>query len=542
MKEKNFLFFLLKKNLFLLIILSITFIVGLPSLFVPWSFIDDGYNYIEAQKMTEILKGKGLFSFLDYTSKAPIGHGRFMPFYFLVHWARLTLSGKNYTICHFIHICLFSFTVFFIFKIVDNLTHSSLKSFLSSAFFILSAINIENIYRLGPQESFLAFLLSTSLFFLFRKKILLSLFFNTLLFLTKETSIVIVPFTFFLYIFSIFFRKDKKEKRRLLKYFIYNLFFGVITAVFILKAKRRYINAYSGGYQFGFDTFFNHFFIYLKIFLDYYNLLLLIILGFFFYKVLLTLRKKESLKSYCPQLISLFIFGLFLIILLPWKAVLTRYLLPAMVGFSIFMGIETEEILDFLGKIEVKKNLSELGRKLIILFKYSFIILLYLTFSFHLLFIRNYIVKNVTSHNKEMLEYLARIPKNSQVFLNFQQIENTMEYFYEIPLHLSLFYNRSDLKFNYLNLEKQKFKKGNYIVSGDIFPRYQDKEIATLSGIIKIKNFNHRIKEFFMYPPTFMIKKLIFDFPNLVFKPKIFLSSLYGVSSQEFYWNIYTFK
>ncbi|MCM8786993.1 MAG: hypothetical protein NC935_02950 [Candidatus Omnitrophica bacterium] len=542
MKGKNSLFFLLKKNSLLLFVFSITFIVGLPSLFVPWSFIDDGYNHIEAQKMTGLLKEKGLLSFLDYASRAPIGHGRFMPFYFIFHWVRLTVSGKNYALCHFIHIILFTFTVFFIFKTVDTLTHSSLKSFLSSVFFILSAINIENIYRLGPQEPFLAFLLSASLFFLFRKKMLLSLFFNILLFLTKETSIVIVPFTFVLYTLSIFTRKNKEEKRYFLKYFIFNLFFGVVATFFILRAKERYINAYSGGYQFNPDILFRHFFIYLKIFFDYYNLLLLITFGLFFYRILSALKKREFLKDYYPQLVFLIIFGFYLVILLPWKVVLTRYLLPAMIGFSIFMGIETGETLNLLRRLEIKEKLSILNRKFVILFKYFFVFLLFLTLSFHLLIIKNHIGVTVTQHNKEMIKFLSTLPKNSQVFLNFKKIEDTVEYFYEIPLHLSFFYNRNDLKFSYLDLGRQKFKKGDYIVSGDIFPRYSEEEISTLSGIIKIKNFSHKPAEVVICPPSCIIKKTIFNFPTIIFKPRFFLSSLYSFSRLNFYWNIYGLK
>jgi hypothetical protein len=77
---------------------------------------------------------------------------------------------------------------------------------------------------------------------------------------------------------------------------------------------------------------------------------------------------------------------------------------------------------------------------------------------------------------------MSNLPKNTVILANMPEGENTMEYQYEIQIHLSEFWKRNDLKVKYLDLKN--LPKDSYVViDSDQLPRrYQMVELTHQFG------------------------------------------------------------
>jgi len=523
-------------------LLLLTFIIGFPSLFIIWSFTDDGHSILVSQKMTAALMIGDLSSFLRSIIEPELG--RFRPFYWIFIWFTYLIGGTNNHLHRLIHLFVFLAVVYLLFEITKQITKSSKAAFLTGLFFFVSRLNIENWYRLGPIEPRLVLFLLVSVYFLLKSSktvyFILSLTFLLFSYFTKEIVLAFIPVSFLIWLES-GFREKKKLKlenfiNRFFVYFLASVIFGVTTRVLTLSLATPQ-ETYASHYQINIQRIIYNSLLYVKLIMMNYGPLFSIACLTFSVRLIYNLKNKtwRSNRTFLWQIISLVWLTSFILIQSPWEYVLPRYFLPASIGLVIFLGVEYERLFEFLDKVFRRRFFPGDLKLLFKLSRATLIAILTLVFIYNGLAIGNYIQLVVNDLDEHMMSFLAKnTPFGSKIYFNFVKGDANLELYYEIPLHFKIFWGREDIEFAHLDFdEKEKLNSGDIIVSGNGVPVYTEEKIATYPGILRIKHFRRKVSNLVTIRPTNIIKRLIL-FQNP-------LIGLYSLNHNYYNWYIYQF-
>lgn len=469
------------------VLFVVIFIFGFPSLFVSWGLLDDGAFIMVAQKIQAYIAALDFNSLLNlFFEKEP---GRFRPFYWIFNWLVYLIGGKSAFFHHLVHFVMFTAICFLIFTIVKNLSHSKSAALLSGILFAAGMHNIENWYRLGPQETLLTLLLMVSLYSLVQISIklkkkyplsraskmtlilgLLCLFFA---YFTKETSIAVIPFAFVLFIMAGFTRKQFKKNSWFnicVLFLIINIFAGLVSFLFVRYVKSQ--GFYSANYEVSLLRLMGNAKSIIRGLRSSYEPFFSLFAVVFLISIPQSLSKKKIFNwDFLWQILFLLWSIFFFLIQIPWVFVLGRYFMPALAGLVIFWGL-------LIGQVSRRFHAFRkvwLGLILLCLFYFLF---------------RNGIPSSNYARNEifgtvkisNLLGLAAReAPPKSVVYFNLEPGDATIELIFESDLHLKLFHNRPDLEARYLDLEKEKeFPQGTILISaiaGESFWRYSDQEL-----------------------------------------------------------------
>lgn len=435
------------------LLILISSIIFLPALKMQFWWVDDGWTIMIAQKVIYSITHFNL-SGLSIIFDEPGGRFR------IVYWFYQTLvylvGGVNPTWHFLFHYLVILATALIIFYSVYNLTKSGFPSFVSASLYVLSPINNENLYRLGPQEPLLCLFISTSLYFLFvKKKTFTSILFLLLASLTKENGFILWIPIFLLYIAKRVFLK--KKGLVLVKYAVW----GTMASIpFILNTFLRH-GGYSSNYIFEVEKMAENLEIYLSTILKEFSPFIVIFLTTYLIRLGVSVRNgkfKKLLITFLNQGVFLAISLVFIVVQTPWAYPLERYLMPATLGLATFIGLEVCEIKKM---VQFKKNkLLMLAFSLFGLYFFSFT-------AVEAIHIYNY--GGGFAHQTRFIQLLYKdladnVPLNGTVLFNFLKGDSTAELVVQTDMQLDLVYHRPDIRVDYLNLGN--LPKGSFLIVG----------------------------------------------------------------------------
>lgn len=415
---------------FLLILF--TFLLIKPSLNLPFSLIDDS----EMIKRSELLSQQ--FSQGDFSNTSWIfleqDTGRTRPFYWISMYLRFAAFGKNPFLFHLSDVFITLGVVVCLYYLIRRISRSSLVSFFSVLPVILFYRSIENLYRLGPQEPLMLLLILLSLVCLLNtkeKKFLkpLSWLFIILAIATKETAIFICP----LLILLSLIKKDKDYWQLAIV--------ACLGGVLMVSARflRVGIADYSSNYQISLETIIDTLRGY-KAQLDSTWITSIFKISFISLVIGLIFKQDVSLS-----LVGLLWFISSFALLLPWKLVLGRYLLPVLPGLGLFIVSETKRQINL-----VKKHKIFILLLLVSAYYWSNFLFTNLTQSVNIA--SGYSIRERA--NGQAVALMAKnAPKDSVVYINAIPDPNYNEWVDQAQNQLALFYNRGDLKTTYITDE-----------------------------------------------------------------------------------------
>ncbi len=463
---KKIIHFFKKPGFWTIALILITSIVFIPALKIEFWWVDDGWDIFISQK---ILNSVAHFN-LDWINIIfNESGGRFRAGYWIYQSLEYFIGGNNPALHFFVHYLVILGAALLIFGIVFRLTKSGLLGFFSSIFYILTPLNTENLFRLGPQEPLLGLFLAGSMYYLLKNKIYLSILFLLFAILTKENGFVLwIPVLFYYSAKRIVLKiRDKSLE----KYTLWGLIFTI--PVILNTLLRR--GGYSGFYSFEIDKITSHFMSYISLINEALSPLLAIFVTTFLFRSFVIFRNGKYRKYRQDLLYEAMFLILFLALVVvqsPWAFVLNRYVMPATVGLVIFMAMEVSGIKNYL--VEINKN--KILPWLIAIFAVYIVSFLWMNGTH--VFLSGELSAHQTSFVQSLYESLAKeVPQGGIVLLNFHEGDSTKELVVETAMHLDLLYQRSDIKVDYLNLDN--LPKTNYMIVGtpQVVEQYTQKQI-----------------------------------------------------------------
>lgn len=435
-------------------------------LFMNWSLVDDGVIVLRAKEISGFVLSLDFKGLLKLFIEKDIG--RFRPIYYLSYWVVYLIGRVGVLFYYLFHFLNFSLIIFTIYKI-GSLLFEGKVGFWAALLFLISWINTENWYRLGPQETLMVFYFLLSFYFfllVFLKKSLsgrdrfLAYLFIAFAFLAKETSVAFLVPLFSLY-FSLLILKgqDKSISQKfnlafLKRFLSFSFLLGAV--ILIIATSLRFEGAYTSNYVLNPKIVIQSGKSYLRVlggsFFPVFPLVFFIFSLFLLTSLLKSLKKRKILIKDLWSMFFLVWFFSFLLIQTPWVFGLSRYLMPTLAGLVIFMAV---------GLVEIEKRLKNLWARRVLIFG-LFLFLLFQNFYLTLSTITTSIIG--TNNSENFLVHVAQTaPKNSTVYFNLVKGDATLELVVESELHLNLLLERPDLKVEYLG--ESKPLPGSLIVS-----------------------------------------------------------------------------
>ena len=509
----------LKENYVALFILTLGLVLVLPSLFLPWSLIDDGERLIISQQMTESLAKGDFYNFIYH----PVDQisGRFRPIYWIFHWLVFLIDHKIVWLHHLVRVAIFSIAASAFYILVSRFI-SKTTGLFSLAFFLFFAPNLENWWRLGPQEPLILLFLLAGFWFLVKQKLLWSILFFGLALLTKETTI----FIFLPLLFLLPFVKSKDLKRATISVGLMSAL--LVSVLFLLKKS----TGYTVAYQFSLDQVQESIRAYSSLFSSLgLRFLLLLTLGTFLLSLVKDLKRKKVSTHLLFSSWGILWFISAFTIQLPWQHPLGRYLLPAILGLAIFIGIQSEKILNYSQKILAGKQ-KIIGLGTILLFGLAWAVFIFYNLLSIFQFSDDYWAREQA--NREAVYQIASLtPSGGNVHLNLSDELNAREWFVEIPIHLRLFYKRDDVKVDYFD-PGGELSKGDIVVSWSEFQRYSPEQMNGFLEKKAKKNLRiERIARRFVTSPR--------EFFRYVISGRFLIEGINPfIFTKLYYWDIYT--
>lgn len=461
--QKNFLYILLFLG---------TLLIYFPSFKLNFSLVDDGLTIKTARELASSLGS------LDANAIGSIifepQHGRVRPAYWIMQSIFSWLSFYNSTIFHILRVAILFITSYFLDKILGKIGIGRLWRFLVLFIFLLNFQNLENYYRLGPTEPFLALYYILTVFIIFfvdrlRNKYVpfLLLFLLTLLgVFTKEGyflgGISFIPMLVFLSI-----KKDYRSN--IYTRIIFTTIVSILSAVLVFWIRSKYppIEAYASQYKFSLGQILSS----LTIFKDnivFHQPILIYValayLGLFLYELY---KSKFKAIRFADVLFLIFWFHALLnfLVLLPWPYALNRYLILVNVDLVIIYAITFNALSERLYKL--------LSRRITLLGVSPRLFELVVVFVFlPLFFVRNiFPIANFQLWQKvdsfisfsSIAALNKDIPAGETVYVNYKKGDSNLEIYLESRWHLEEFYRRNDIKFEYLSQTNLCSGKDRYI-------------------------------------------------------------------------------
>lgn len=525
----------LKKEGIIQILPIALLLIVVVAMFIPvakagFDWIDNGRMVLESRELHASVVNLDFSEMFDVLVEKRIG--RFRPFYWIWNALVYRVAGDSAGLHYYFRFLLIFGTSFLIYKTVNMISKSKLAGIISSFLFILIPINTNNWYNLGPQEPLLGFLLITSIYIFLRyKNVAFASLFLLFAFFTKETSIALVPALIILYLAKVITgSRDKKLEK-----YIFSSLLLLATVLLITFSIRR---GYSLSYVFDFKESFIRFESYVNIARKNIPLLSIFLYTFlirnscaFFNK---GLKKIKALDI--SALFFLMIFISYLAVQSPWIWVMERYMLPATIAATIFIGLELKRVLSILeSKSKTVASLAMVILAIASIFYFSDNILRIITLGQR--------VSHGTRNLQEMFAYVSEnIKDEGTVYLNFVENEGTYEPLREMDRHLDLFYNQSDIVVKYLgerNLDEAEYT----IVSGPrLKPPYitdEDLKEENIAGSIeKIETTSEII---IFTTPINVVKQLVKKvWALLLRREKITPDGIYTYHILKHHWIFYS--
>lgn len=511
---KKFIIFL--KNNFPFVIIFLCWVpVTYLNAKIYWMLVDDGISVIFSRTIFEkIIR----FNLTGVLSQLLEGGGRLRPTYWLYQMLVWIIGKNSFQIWHLAHMLVIGATVIFIYLIVKELTKSKSISLFASLFYLLTPLNTENILRIGPQEPLLAMLLGFLFYLLVvrKKKNIWPCIIAVLAVFSKETSIAILPVIFLYYLFV---RKNKLFKNETSAFNIFAT--TAVSSIILITITFLTRSGYSTNYYFNLQMMIGNLVVYIKEFTKGTLYIFPITLATYIIRNAINLIRRKNIfntKLTIFQFLFFVSFLSFILIQLPWKYALVRYLMPAAFFVIIFMFIEIYININTLCNL---KNLTNYKK-----FAYTIFVLAGVYIS--LVWSAEIIFKESSNVSYEQIfDKIASYPRNTTILMNMPDNGGTIELVYETKLQLSEFWGRPDLKVEYLDLDK--LPKDNFvIVDSDQLPRrYAPSDLNKIykDGYSSIKGTK---KGLVLTTPLELIKQSLKKIINLVIhKSKLNSEGLY---------------
>lgn len=439
----------IKKKFYPILLIVLSLFIFVPTFNLKFSWIDDGWDIQVARNLIDnFLK----FDFVSIANSiVETNIGRFRPVYWLWQTSVYLIGGSNSSIHYFLHYLLILSIALFVYMIIFHYTKSSVSSFVGSFLLLIFPLNTENWVRLGPAEPMMIFFVIIAIYnLLVNENIKRATIFMLFALLTKETAVAVFP-AFILYFLLLLITKNKTKK---IFSFIVNMFILSILSVAISLLNRK---GYSNSYVFSFETTLYNFGLYLKFLRQAFPTINIFVLALTLHIIRPVVNFKLSkIKEFeIVKILFLALSVLFVLVQSPWAWVLNRYLLPAVVMGSIFVGLEYHSISQFFKKY---KYLNIIFNTLV------FVTLTFFSLSAGLKINEQIVRQRQSTDNVYlMLKRLAEVtPENGRVYFNFVDNDATMEPLFESDLHFKLFFNRSDILIDFI--ENKPKNETNYIV------------------------------------------------------------------------------
>lgn len=502
------------KKLLLVAIGALLLVYLIPSVNLPWSLIDDGQRIQINQQMGESLS-KG--NFADFIH-IPIDKkdSRLRPVYWIYHYINQSVFGLRANWHHVARNTLLIFFIASLYSVIKK-TSNTFIALLTVFLALLFPTNLENWWRLGPQEPLLVSFAIFSLWFLIvKRKLFPALIFSLLFFFTKESSVFVMPALAAGFLFN----KQKKLDNLYKKYLFINLGIGLFVAILMFLIKKG--SGYSSYFETSFQTMWDTFLKYIVL-LGSYGFKYVIILALAYFSHQTIVKKKLSKSILLATLLAVSA----LAIQLPWPVPLGRYLLPLSIPLSFIIATAIEGVFkrDFISKLKIPIKIFAIFA----LFSLSFYSSLVM-----LSFAGDYYVRERS--NQEFISQLAtKLEPESRLFINLTDELNAWEWFDEVQINLELFHQKTPQTFyaRLLQEEEYQLEKKDVLVSWNQFQDLTDVEIDLLTeGLVSQSVLGYYNR------PSGGIKTLMSD---LLKHPKEFLSfkSSYW-TTKSYIWNIYS--
>jgi len=430
-----------------LAIAFLALLVTYPTLLDPqWELLDMGVMLREAKALSN-----------DWTHRTFPGMDRYLPALVLYYSVLYTLFGYEVFYYYLAQIFLLILTAGLIWATVRLVTGNGKYGVFAAAIFLTSSTLAENYYTLGKQEPRLLFFWVASLFFYLRgvsarsaaadhspfQKLGTTIYFAMsglsviLSYFTKESVLLAIPALLICVLFSLFMNGRQTAAKEvhfpISGYLWLNLgvlmFFLFVTyglAGTPLPFRGRYTAERLAG------TFnWNQIVDYLQGSADVFFLtaILLAVIAYLLIRNSLPVTPELLYALFCT-LCSAAYLGFFLLF---WKQKLGYYLLPAAAWTALGMGL-------LCGYLTTTRHLSKLHKiSLVVLIS---AVLFSRGFSIPLEHNMAVAQRSWNTVNGKMMTWVASLPKDTRVFLNYPM---THEYFAQFRLLLDYLFSRTDL-------------------------------------------------------------------------------------------------
>lgn len=531
------------------IVLVFVLIVGVGTLSINWSMVDDGKSAEISQHLTNSINNLDISGFINNLLEPE--YGRFRPLYWIYLWSTFIFFGSSAFLHHLFHLFLFVLSSFVIYKISTELFEEKFVGIIAGLMFAVDSFSIENWYRLGPQEPMVLIFLLLS-FVLYRKfenvrnlkLLVLSDILIIVAFLFKETVIAYIGVLLFIAIAGYLTEKN----RNLVKIKIINSLLMIIVMLGIrFFATSIYpTSGYASLYMFDIGTIVANFKLFMNMIFRGYSPLMLILLASFLIRVVTLIVKKGftfTIKKYYWNLFFFVWFICFLLIQTPWSFAFGRYLQVAFVGLFIFMAAEFSSLLANINwlLVENTKKLKRLDLFVALLISKIFLFLLFtVIIVYHLVVDMNYIVwvKGVSDFDGSMMSNVLTYAKNHRkVFLNADYRDGPLEIYYGIGWHIKYIYKIDNFNFDYVPSEPT-FKVGDLVLMHGEKPTIEEKDLIDRNGMSKSISNVSKIDTINLFTPSILLKSIpskIINFSVESGKDPKFYSS----ASYTYEWKIY---
>ena len=190
-------------------------------------FFNDDFFFLKISRIDNIQKFVNFFSPIRHVSYKPVSQEIF---YFLTH-----LFNDNVYLAHLLIFLVYFIGLYYLYKIILNLTKNKSLSYLSTFFYAINFTHVFQLYYLATFQDVAIFTFLCLAFYNYLKgNKLLSLIFFPLALLSKETAVLFVPF---LILFK-FIRGKKTNWSSLISYVALGLVF-----IFLYQYSLKYVTS-----------------------------------------------------------------------------------------------------------------------------------------------------------------------------------------------------------------------------------------------------------------------------------------------------------
>ncbi len=569
-------------------LLGLALFIGGRLPFLYWSFVDDGELILVAQKITAAFLTFNPIEFIASFQDPAIG--RFRPAYWVYHWLDYVFFGTNRFGHGAVQLALIIAIVVVIYYLTKKITNSRRAAFLAGLFMVMNRLLEENWYRLGPQEAPMSFFLILGTYALvaslqnvwnkdsfqvvlkswnqwdfsrlslsfknigistlsFESKQEKKLFWLACLlmipgYFMKESSLAFLSFGLLLYILSFLVPINFQLRTKIFWFLVVNILLVVLVRVGTVLSFQE--GSYAESYQFSLGKMIISFKAYLTAIRDTFEPLISLIFGSLIIQtIFILLGERVFNRIFIWKIIFLLTGGAFLIILLPWNFDIPRYLFPTFVFFSMFMGIQLNEIFTFFEE-NIKRN-KQIPSLMLGSFGYLFSGLLWIIIAgvvwFNVITMMAYInrISGLSNdYNQKIVANLAQLTAPSgTVYLNTFP-GTALELKYELDYHLQLFYQRPDVSVVYFVPEQnQQLKTGDILLGGTDFRQYPEdqlpKNVTFSEDLILPVHLDDPVYYNFMNMVKILPRRLIW---NYFTKMPWDFNPIWGYSESNYYWRI----